>query len=34
MLSLSASSINLTVLVDGEDVTRSMIALHKEFFGH
>jgi len=34
MLSLSASSINLTVLVDGEDVTRSMAALHKEFFGH
>jgi aspartate kinase len=34
MLSLSASSINLTVLVDGEDVTRSMISLHKEFFGH
>ena len=33
MLSLSASSINLTVLVDGEDVKRSMVALHKEFFG-
>jgi aspartate kinase len=33
MLSLSASGINLTVLVDGEEVGRAMVALHGEFFG-
>jgi len=33
MLSLSASGINLTVLVDGEEVPRAMKALHGEFFG-
>lgn len=33
MLSLSATSINLTLLVDGEEVARAMVALHREFFG-
>jgi aspartate kinase len=33
MLSLSATGINLTVLVDGEEVPRAMAALHAEFFG-
>lgn len=32
MLSLSATGINLTVLVDGEHVTEAMRALHTEFF--
>jgi len=32
MLSLSATGINLTVLVDGEHVTAAMRALHDEFF--
>jgi aspartate kinase len=35
MLSLSASGINLTILVDGEQVAPAMRALHDEFFaGH
>jgi aspartate kinase len=33
MLSLSASGINLTMLVDGEQVAPAMRALHQEFFG-
>jgi len=33
MLSLSATGVNLTVLVDGEEVPRAMAALHAEFFG-
>jgi len=33
MLSLSASGINLTVVVDGEQVTPAMQRLHAAFFG-
>ena len=33
MLSLSASGINLTMLVDGEQVAPAIRALHQEFFG-
>jgi aspartate kinase len=33
MLSLSATGINLTMVVDGEEVPRAMKALHDEFFG-
>jgi aspartate kinase len=33
MLSLSATGINLTVLIDGEQVARAMAALHEAFFG-
>lgn len=33
MLSLSASGINLTMLVDGDQVAPAMRALHQEFFG-
>ena len=33
MLSLSASRINLTIVVDGEQVTPVMRRLHEEFFG-
>jgi aspartate kinase len=32
MLSLSASGINLTVLLDAEDVAPAMVAVHREFF--
>ena len=32
MLSLSASGINLTMLVDGDQVTEAMRRLHEEFF--
>jgi aspartate kinase len=32
MLSLSASGINLTMLVDADQVTPAMVALHQEFF--
>jgi aspartate kinase len=33
MMSLSATGINLTVIVDGEAVNPAMQRLHKEFFG-
>jgi len=33
MLSLSASGINLTMLIDGDRVAGAMRALHEEFFG-
>jgi len=33
MLSLGASGINLTALVDGEELPRAMRSLHSEFFG-
>jgi aspartate kinase len=33
MISLSATGINLTVVVDGEALESSMCALHEEFFG-
>jgi aspartate kinase len=33
MLSLGASGINLTALVDGEELPRAMKSLHAEFFG-
>lgn len=33
MVSLSASGINLTVIIDGEHLTRAMRALHAAFFG-
>lgn len=33
MLSLGASGINLTALVDGEELPRAMKSLHTEFFG-
>jgi len=33
MLSLSATGINLTIVVDGEQVTPVMRRLHDEFFG-
>ena len=33
MLSLSASGINLTVVVDGEQVSPAMQRLHAAFFG-
>ena len=33
MLSLSATGINLTIVVDGEQVTPAMRRLHDEFFG-
>jgi aspartate kinase len=33
MLSLSASRINLTVVVDGDQVTPAMQRLHAAFFG-
>jgi aspartate kinase len=33
MLSLGASGINLTALVDGEELARAMKSLHEEFFG-
>jgi aspartate kinase len=32
MISLSASEINLTIIVDGDELTRAMRALHGEFF--
>jgi aspartate kinase len=34
MLSLSATGINLTIVVDAEQVTPVMRRLHEEFFGH
>lgn len=34
MLSLSASGINLTMLVDADQVTPALQALHREFFSH
>ena len=33
MMSLSATGINLTVIVDGDEVTPAMQRLHQEFFG-
>jgi aspartokinase len=34
MLSLSATGINLTIVVDGEQVTPVMRRLHEEFFAN
>ena len=32
MMSLSATAINLTVIVDGDDLNNAMVRLHDEFF--
>jgi hypothetical protein len=33
MLSLSATGINLTLILDGDDMPEAMRRLHAEFFG-
>jgi hypothetical protein len=33
MMSLSATGINLTLIIDGDEVNAAIERLHKEFFG-
>ncbi len=33
MMSLSATGINLTVIVNADQVTPAIVTLHREFFG-